>query len=197
MAEHPIDSVYRDDLRVAKASVRGFSKERERLRFADADEVRNTKLLGQWGGIYVAELDDDFNYAHGDTTSADDGVDVIVSLDGKRFTRRVLSTPQSAPVYQYETSDTTIDVAPETDILVVRLDTPAPATFNLGAAASRSGRPVKVIGETADPTNTLTPLTGGGEQINDSDPSGWGITNANGEMTYTPHTNGTDRWTAA
>lgn len=197
MTDHPVDLVYRDALRVSKSDVRGFVKERERLRFADPDEVRNANLLGQWGGIYVASLDDDFNYSPADTTSADDGVNIIVSLDGKRFARRVLTAPQAEPEYQYEDTDTTIIVAPETDILVVRLNTPAPATFELGSAASRGGRPVTVIGETASPTNTLTPVTTGGELINGDPASSWAITNVNGEMTYKPHTVGTDRWTAA
>lgn len=197
MVDHPVDLVYIDDVPVQKPDVRGFVKLRERLRFADADEVRNANLLGQWAGIYVADLDDDFNYNPADTTSLDDGVDIIISLDGKRFARRVLSVPQSTPTYQYETVDTTIVVDPETDILVVRLVTPAPATFDLGSVASRGGRPVTVIGETASVTNTLKPTTTGGELINDDDPDNWGISNPGGEMTYKPHTTGTDRWTAA
>ncbi len=85
MTDHPIDLVLVDGVNVAKSDVRGLTKLRVRLRMEDADEVRNTKLSLQYGGVYVASLQECFDLDTADTTTADNGTTCIIDFDGNRF----------------------------------------------------------------------------------------------------------------
>lgn len=85
MADHPIESVVVDGVDVAKSGFRSYAKSRHRLRVADADEVRNTDLAGQFGGLFVADLGGNFDLDTEDTTTADNGTTCIVDLNGLRF----------------------------------------------------------------------------------------------------------------
>lgn len=85
MASNPIDVAIVDGVPVPKADVRSYEKLRVRQRMADASEVRNTHLSGQYGGIYIASLQSNFDLDAADTTTADDGVTCIIDLDGGRF----------------------------------------------------------------------------------------------------------------
>ena len=85
MASNPIDVAIVDGVPVPKADVRSYEKLRVRQRMADASEVRNTHLSGQYGGIYIASLQSNFDLDAADTTTADDGVTCIIDLDGSRF----------------------------------------------------------------------------------------------------------------
>lgn len=86
MSANPIDSVAgltsTDD--VSKGDLTAWVKARVAQMMADATELRNTSLVSQQvvllkstGIIYYLDV--------ADTTSADDGVTVIISADGKRF----------------------------------------------------------------------------------------------------------------
>lgn len=88
MALHPIDAIIKTGLRVSKADFRSFLKARARIRLADPAEVADTDLSDQHGGILVASLDADFYLDPTDTTSADDGLTILVDDAGNRFKRR-------------------------------------------------------------------------------------------------------------
>lgn len=103
MTDHPIDQAIVDGVAVAKAGVRGYEKQYARLTFANADAVRNTSLSGHYGGIYVTSLQSAFDLSASDTTSADDGLLIIVDADGNRF-RRVFGDV----VYYYSSLGATV-----------------------------------------------------------------------------------------
>lgn len=86
MAENPIDIAI-DGQPVSKAAVRGYEKQRVRQRVANADEIRNTKFSGQFGGLYKADTKTNFDIDAADTTTPDDpaGVTCIVDADGNRW----------------------------------------------------------------------------------------------------------------
>lgn len=86
-SNHPIDIAIVDAVAVVKGDVRSYAKARERLRFADANEVRNTKLSGHFGGLYVSSLKALFDIDTTDLTTADDGINCIIDFDGNRFKR--------------------------------------------------------------------------------------------------------------
>lgn len=81
----PVEDVYVDGVAVSKSAVRSYSKQRLRVRVADADEVRNNDWSGRFGGLYVASLSADFDLDTSDTTSPDDGETVIVDDFGNRW----------------------------------------------------------------------------------------------------------------
>jgi hypothetical protein len=84
MTDNPIESVIIDGTAVGKASVRSWAKARVPQVMANAAEVNNTNLTGQLivqlkstGAVYHLDTSD--------TTTADDGVNTIISLDNLRF----------------------------------------------------------------------------------------------------------------
>jgi hypothetical protein len=85
MTANPIDVAIVDGVAVSKASVRGFEKERNRQRVANADEIRNTSFSGQFGGLYKADTKTDWDIYTDDTTTEDDGVNCIIDADGNRW----------------------------------------------------------------------------------------------------------------
>ncbi len=155
MANHPIDDAIVDGSPVSKGTVRSYAKARERLRFADANEVRATKLTGHFGGIYISSLKGFFDIETTDTTSPDDGLDVIIDFDGNRFHRvEVTSVPSQLIV----TGDYAIDPADE-DVIVVKRVVGAPTTITLPSALART-RSVRVVDGKYDAnTNNITIVT--------------------------------------
>lgn len=82
MTTHPIDTVYVDNAEVAKGDVRAFEKARNRVRADDANWVRSRDLSDTFG---VDVSGHHFDFASGDSTTADDGVSCIVDAVGNRF----------------------------------------------------------------------------------------------------------------
>lgn len=82
MTSSPIDLVIIDAVPVSKPDLRSFEKARGRVTVANVDEIRNTKFTSQFGGLYVASLKANFDIDTADTTSDDDGVNIIKDLDG-------------------------------------------------------------------------------------------------------------------
>ena len=95
MSSHPIDSVLVDGSNVSKSAVRSYERERNRLKVADATEVRNTDLSGQTAGIYVLALQANFDIDTSDATTADDGVNCIRDLEGNGFFRVAVNTTET------------------------------------------------------------------------------------------------------
>lgn len=82
MTDHPIDTTYVDAAAVSKSTVRSYERDRNRIRV--------TSLATIQGGNYSDTFGFDFGGANfdrdtTDTTSADDGVSIIVDIVGTRF----------------------------------------------------------------------------------------------------------------
>lgn len=109
MTAHPIDIAIVDGAQVIKSDVRGLAKLHYQFVAADIDEVRNTNLSGQYGGVYVRELDAAFKLDNSDATIADDGgISALHDLVGNIFLRIAVDVSVVARVVD-ATGDVTID----------------------------------------------------------------------------------------
>lgn len=181
MTANPVDLVYVDNVAVAKADVRSYEKNRVRMRMGDANEVRNTILGGQFAGIYIPGLRAFFDLDTSDTTTADDGVNCIISSDGYRF-KKVSITPSQ--VVQSVTSGPTAPINADADIVIVNQTVGAPITLTLPAAASKT-TPVLIIDWKGDAgTNAITIAPNGSELIQGK--SQWTIGNDTGSVFLRP-----------
>lgn len=191
MAEHPIDAVYVDNVPVAKSDVRGYVKEHSRVAVADAAEVNNGDFTGQYGGLYVRDLDDEFNYDPADTTTPDDGLTCLVDDVGNRFKIRVIAGTASPPNYREVTAAGAITVSAADDIIGVNKTVGAATTVNLGTAAARNGKPITIKDVKGDASsNNITFATSGGQLIDGLDPADWAIVTDKGSITFYPKTGG-------
>jgi hypothetical protein len=180
MTANPTDLVYVDGVPVSKAAVRSFDKVRVRLRMADATEVRNTNLAGQFAGVDIASLDAVFDLDTGDTTSPDDGVNTIISFDGGRFKRRV---DEGGFVPRDETG--TGDIGLSTSDSTVLLKPASAAARQIEIPDDLEG-PVRVIdanGSWSD-VNVSTFVAEGGGTINGA--TEWLGMTPYGEFIFTP-----------
>lgn len=83
--QNPVDDLIQNGVPVDKSDFRSYEKVRRRLWVADADEIRNTDFSGQLGGLYMASVRDNFDVDTEDTTTEDDGANVIVDAAGNRW----------------------------------------------------------------------------------------------------------------
>lgn len=97
MTANPVDLVYVDGSNVAKADVRAFEKARMPQVLANATEVRNTTLPLQLV-ILIKALGQNWALDTTDTTTADDGINCIISADGGRFKPMFGSTSGDATI---------------------------------------------------------------------------------------------------
>lgn len=118
MAENPIDLVLVDGVPVSKASARGFEKLRGRQRVADANEIRNTKFSGQFGGLYRADAKTFWDIDTEDTTTADDGINCVIDADGNRW-----KPVSSVPAPTEESLGGVFSKAPEDHKFLTGIDT--------------------------------------------------------------------------
>lgn len=85
MTDHPINADIVDNVKVPKADLRGYIKDRVRLRVASAAEVNSNNYSDAFG-IDLGGVP--YDRDTGDTTTADDaGVSCVVDLIGTRFKR--------------------------------------------------------------------------------------------------------------
>jgi hypothetical protein len=156
MTANPVDIVYVDGTAVSKAGVRSYEKNRVRQRMADSNEVNNTSLSGQFAGIYVRDLQSDFDLDTSDTTTADDGVDTLVDFDGNRFKRVSIDTSQSQRKITIA-GNVTVS-ADDSDIIVIAKTVGAATTVTLPPAADRTKSVRIVDGKYDAATNNITIL---------------------------------------
>ncbi len=158
MANHPIEAVYVDGVAVQKSDVRSFAKNYERLTFADANAVRNTHLTGQFGGVYITSLGGFFDLTTG-SVEADDGVDVIIDLDGNRFIRNSSTSGggSSAPTQRTITAAGNFTLpADDVDVIVIKKTVGAATQITLPSAAART-KPIRIVDGKYDAnTNNIT-----------------------------------------
>jgi len=181
MANHPADVVYVDGVAVSKASVRSLIKNNERLTFADANTVRNTHLTGQFGGIYIASLEANFDLDTG-STEADDGLDVIIDLDGFRFVRVGTGSgggSGGALTQRVITAAGNFTLpADDVDIVIIKKTVGAATQITLPDASQRT-KPIRIVDGKYDantnnitiipaPTSPAQTIMGGSSYIIDS-----------------------------
>lgn len=132
-SDHPADDLVEDGVDVSKSSLRSFIRTRTALVMASAAEVQSYNLSGQLlialkttGRIYILDTTD--------TTSAHDGVGVLVDANGLRFHAmgsdsdpvpafvvvRVVDTTGLTPLADYQPGDTIDGITLEAGDLVLR-----------------------------------------------------------------------------
>lgn len=185
---HPIESVLVDDVNVSKAAVRSYARARNRVRVADADEVRANDFSGQFAGLYVSAIGADFNLDTSDTTTADDGANCIRDAEGNGFFRVAVDTTETQRLVTAAGAVTV--AATDADIIVVKKTVGAATTVNLPSAADRS-RPVKIVdGEGDALTNNITIVPVSGESIAGTINYNWIIDSNGGSARLTPLADG-------
>lgn len=185
---HPIESVLVDDVNVSKAAVRSYARARNRVRVADADEVRANDFSGQFAGLNVAAIGADFNLDTSDTTTADDGANCIRDAEGNGFFRVAVDTTETQRLVTAAGAVTV--AATDADIIVVKKTVGAATTVNLPSAADRS-RPVKIVdGEGDALTNNITIVPVSGESIAGTINYNWIIDSNGGSARLTPLADG-------
>ena len=188
MTAHPIESVYVDDVDVSKASARSYERARNRVRVADAAEVRATDFSGQFAGLNVAALGADFNLDTSDTTTADDGTNCIRDSEGNGFFRVAVDTTETQRLVTAAGAVTV--AAADADIIVVKKTVGAATTVNLPSAGDRS-RPVKIVDGKGDAlTNNITVVPASGESIAGTVDYNWIIDSNGGSVRLTPLADG-------
>jgi hypothetical protein len=88
---HPIDTVYPDGASVAKANIRSHHKSAIPLVVDAIADIQGTDY-GAARVIYVIATQSLYQYDPADTTTADDGVTVLVDPQGRRYDRTVTPT---------------------------------------------------------------------------------------------------------
>lgn len=137
MSSNPIDLVLVDGSAVDKSTFRGYEKLRVRQRVANADEIRNTDFSGQFGGLYVAALESNFNIDTSDTTTADDGVNCIRDSAGNGFFKVAVSLTEVEKVIT-ATGDVTIADDDTTDNFIINNTSGGPINVYWPSAAVRT-----------------------------------------------------------
>jgi hypothetical protein len=97
MTTHPVELIggLTNSSNVPKSDLVSFLKARTSLVMADADEVRNT-VLGTQRLVHLMSTNRTYALDTSDTTTPDDGLECIVSSDGKRFKGFTFATESEA-----------------------------------------------------------------------------------------------------
>lgn len=186
MSDHPIDAIILDAAPVAKSDVRDYVRARARLRADDADWVRARDLTGTFG---VELAGANFDLDPDDTTSADDGTNIIVDDAGNRFARvsRSLSDPDKSQ--RIVTAAGAVSMIAADDIILVNKTVGEATTVNLLTAAGRT-RSITIKDLKGDAaTNAITIDPAGVETIDGL--STWVISFNGGAVTLYPLGSGT------
>jgi hypothetical protein len=189
MTANPIDVIIVDGAAVNKSDIRSYEKNRVRQRMADPTEVRNTKLSGQFAGIYVRSLQNSYDLDTTDTTTSDDGVNCIIDFDGNRFKKVTVSTITTR-AQRIVTASGAVTAAPTDDIIIINKTSGAATTVNVDWSAQT--RPLTIVDGKGDAgTNNITIVPSAGQ-------TQYGIANYQviidgngGQVTLTPLSGGT------
>lgn len=82
---HPVDSVFVDGVNVSKAAARSYMKQRVLLTMQSLADLNATDLTGQYGIVFVRDLENFYSLDSSDHTSVDDGKTILVDAAGNRF----------------------------------------------------------------------------------------------------------------
>ena len=188
MTAHPIDLAIVDGSNVSKSAVRSYEKERGRVSVADADEVRNTNLSGQFAGIYVRSIGSDFDIDTSDTTTADDGVNCIRDLEGNGFFRATVNTSKTQR--KVTASGAVTVTATDAGIIVVAKTVGAATSVYLPSALLRTNSVKVVDGKGDAATNNITVIPVSGQSIAGTIDYQWIIDSNGGSVELTPLADG-------
>src|SRR5688500_12074804 len=94
MAEHPVKAVLTDGAAPNKAAMRSYLMARHPLVLATATEIQSTAVDGSTI-VIVATTGQVYRYDSEDTTSAHDGLLVLVGSAGKRFKSAAVYAPRA------------------------------------------------------------------------------------------------------
>jgi len=166
MTAHPIDTVIVDNVPVSKSDVRAYTKSRIRQRFASPDEVRDTKLSGQYAGIYVRTLQANFDLDTSDTITEPDGVNCLIDDDGNRFFRVVNTAVETEKVIT-ATGDVTIADDETADNILIDNTSGGPINVYWPSAAVRTKKLYVTDGAGNAGTYPITnlPKSGSGQTL--------------------------------
>lgn len=165
MTANPAELVYPTGAAVRKADVIGYEKLRVRMRVANADEVRNTDFSGQFGGLYVATINGDFNINTDDTTTADDGVNCIRDAMSNGFFRVAISAVETEKVIT-ATGDVTISDSETADNIIINNTSGAPINVYWPSAVVRINKlSVTDAGNAGTYPITNLPRVGSGQTL--------------------------------
>lgn len=185
MVDHPAETAFEshDDQQMV-----ALWKEHARHVVADADEVRNTDLSGQFGGIYVRSLDASFKLDTEDL-QADDGVNVIIDDAGNHFVRLAVSTSE-VDKYITAVSDVTLDDEEQADNIFVKNTSGAPINVYVPSAEVRT-KTIRVYDDNNNAGTyaiTLLPKSGSGQTILGG--SSWSIDSNSSSIQIKPKADG-------
>lgn len=158
MTANPIDLVFVDGVNVSKSDVRAYEKQYVRKDMPDVSTVRSTVLAAQFAGIHIRALSSDFDIDTADTTTADDGINCIISFDGFRFKRVI---PVTTRAQRIVTAAGAVTILPTDEIVIINKTVGAATTVNVDW--SQQTKPLTIVDGKADAaTNNITivPLSG-------------------------------------
>jgi len=179
---HPFQQAYADR---DAAALLGATKAHIRMIVADADEVRNADLSGQFGGLYVRSNSANYNIDSQDDQE-DDGLNVIIDKAGNHFIKAVDSfAPVLLEYGDANVSGGDIAMNNEADTVVVTIS--GDANLVIPAQAARSGRnlSIKKFG-----AGVLTPVLHASEKLDGRAPSGYAIAVDGGYLQLAPRSDG-------
>lgn len=145
-----------------------LNREHIRLVVADANEVRNTDLSGQFAGIFVRTTGS--NYALDlASTNADDGFDTIIDAAGNHFTR-IATVTTEAQVERTITAagDVTLPDDEPADVIAFNKTVSQATTVALPTAVGRGGKAITITDKKGDASGfpiTIVAKAGSGQKI--------------------------------
>lgn len=158
---HPIDVVIVDGDPVAKSVVRSYVKQHTAVSVADADEIRATDFSGQTGGLQLAAVY--YRLDTSDTTSLDDGSNIIIDAAGNRF-KKVATGADEVQSTVTVAGDVTLDEDAD-DVIIIKKTVGAATNVNLPSAGDRI-KPIEIVDGKGDAaTNNITIIPQSGESI--------------------------------
>jgi hypothetical protein len=181
---HPLAVVYGAG-NVDKAAVIADGKIGYRRIVADNNEIRNTDLSGQYGGLYVRATRRRY-YLDTESIASDDDESVIIDAAGNHFLFETEgSEPLSLTYTDADVQDGEITLGEDVDIAYI--DTMTSVTLLLPAQGTRGGRSltIKDIGGTG-----FSMETDGSETIDDTSAGAFQVTTPKGYIVLGPLTGG-------
>ncbi len=178
MADHPFKGPY--DARDA-AALLAATKLHIRMVMADADEVRNTNLAGQFAGVYVVANRANYRLDTEDL-QGDDGINVIHSLDGMHFIKAAEVVSPTISTYADDAiSDGAISIGEDDDIALI--NTTSPVNVIIPAAATRNSRTLLIKDSGGQ---GFTPVTTGEETVDSGPASDYAVMTPKGWLELGP-----------
>lgn len=155
-----------------------------RVQVADAAEVRNTDLSGQYGGLYIRDNAANYNISTS-ITAEDDGESVVIDAAGNHFIKVVDSASPVAVTYgDADVSGGAVTLGDE-DFAIINTSTMV--NVNVPAKDDRNGKPILIKDAGG---HGFTPDLDGAETIDGASAAGFAVTTPKGWIELVPTTGG-------